>query len=131
MNRWPLWCFVKIKKFLTKGYRTPIDEREFEARKLAIKLINSKSSSLRFCPLTAKRFILNPSYGVSVIISNGCIEFFDSSLHTINLCGKNYEFIINAFDAAASKDRELLEKKIKSTIQHSFFDLVEYVNQFS
>ena len=122
-----LFLYVKYKKRTTQSSRTIVDFRELKARAVAIKLINEPDSILRICPKTFKRFIVNKRLKVSIIINQSSIDFFDDHLHSVNFCEKNFHYIVDLFDEVASKDRELLEQRIKASVQHSFFDLYEKV----
>lgn len=125
MSKFCLKLYVKLRKEIDKLSRTPVDPREIRARSLALKMINARDSVLKICPKTGKRFILNDRLGLSIIINLTHIDFFEDALHSVMFCKNNYYIIVNRFDDVASKNREVLEEKIKSRTQNSFDDMYD------
>lgn len=103
-----------------------IPEEEKITIEICKKLLEDESSSLFLAPSSNKRFVVNKSRDIFIVIHE----------HTINLINHVYSYsiyvsdsqsyvdVVNKFDKVLDDERLKLEEEIKNNIQHSLSSIL-------
>ena len=111
--------YLKLKDKFDTGPK--ITDEEKYGVQICNKLLDLPTSKLTYAPISDKRYLINETKSMYVIISN----------HTINITNHIYSYsiyiqeissynkIIKKFDAILENDRVRIEEEIEHNIKHS------------
>lgn len=105
-----------------KTFKTFYEENGYEKLCLAIvrKMINHNESKFTIAPLSGKRYIINKTLDIFIIIEDSKIEITNHVYHyVIRLRTNDVNKIVKHFDKKVDEVRLKYEEEIKSQIQSS------------
>jgi hypothetical protein len=92
------------------------------------KLINHPNSKFTIAPLSQKRYIVNKSLGLFIIIDENRVEITNHVYHyVINLGFKDGLKIVKAFNDKVECERTQYESEIKSNIQNTLNKILDKI----
>lgn len=135
------WFRRRYRRFLVKFYRfgkktsfaKTLDEESGYERlcgSIVRKMISHKESKFAIAPLSYKRYIINQSLDLFIIIEDNRIEITNHIYHyVIKVSNKEATRLTKQFDAKLEKIRIQYEDEIKSQISNTLLKIFEKVNQ--
>jgi len=123
---------VKFKLWLRKKQfiRTYAEVTGYETKAMAIcrKLISHPNSKFTIAPLSQKRYIVNKSLGLFIIIDENKVEITNHVYHyVITLSFSDSLKIIKAFNDKVECERSQYESEIKSNIQNTLNKILDKI----
>jgi hypothetical protein len=130
-----------IKKFMVKWYRIgdggPFktyqeEEKSYDRLCTGIvrKMISHPDSKFTIAPLSGKRYIINKTLDIFIIIEDTKVEITNHVYHyVIKLIPKDANKLVKNFDKKVDEVRLKYEDEIKSQIQNSLNSIFEKINQ--
>ena len=138
MNRWFKWQY---KRFLVRFYRfnsglsiakTHDEESGYEklCGSIVRKMISHPESKFSIAPLSYKRYIINQSLDLFIIIEDNRVEITNHIYHyVIKLSNKETTKLTKQFDAKLEKIRIQYEDEIKSQVTNTLQKIFDKVNR--
>jgi hypothetical protein len=123
---------VKYRLWLRQAefIKTHREVSGYETKAMAIcrKLINHPNSKFTIAPLSQKRYIVNKSLGLFIIIDENRVEITNHVYHyVINLSFKDGLKIFKAFNDKVECERTQYESEIKSNIQNTLNKILDKI----
>jgi len=123
---------VKFKLWLRQAefIRTHKEVTGYETKAMAIcrKLINHPNSKFTIAPLSQKRYIVNKSLGLFIIIDENRVEITNHVYHYVIFLGlKDSLKIIKTFNDKVECERTQYESEIKSNIQNTLNKILDKI----
>jgi hypothetical protein len=137
MKKYLRRIFKKFKvRFSTIGRSslktgTPEDIEPYEktAFKICVKVISHPDSEFMIAPMSQKRYIINQSLNLFVIIDYGKVEITNHVFHyDVKLSGRDYERISYLYDNETEKRRSATEAEVKGNIKNSLIKVYEKIS---
>jgi hypothetical protein len=119
--------YKRFKVYLTKLNRSSamktheeLELHEKTAFKICVKLISHEDSVFTIAPLTNKRYILNETLNLFIIIDYGRVEITNHIFHyDVKLSGRDFDRVLYLYDIETEKRRNTTEKEIKTNIKNT------------
>lgn len=97
-----------------------VELHEKTAFKICVKLISHKDSDFMIAPMSNKRFIINDSLNLFIIIDYGRVEITNHVFHyDVKLSTRDYERITYLYDTETEKRRTDTERTVKKNIKNT------------
>jgi len=124
---------VKYLKWIRENhiFRGPELDYGYENISCAIvrKMINHQDSKFTIAPLSGKRYIVNKTVDIFVIIEDSKLEITNHVYHyVITLNQKDMFKITNLFDKKVEEQRVAYEEQIKSQITNTLHKIYDKIN---
>jgi uncharacterized protein YfkK (UPF0435 family) len=98
--------------------------------KICLKLISDKDSEFMIAPMSRKRFIMNETLNLYILIDYGRVEITNHIFHyDVRLSSRNYERITYLYDMEAEKRRSNTEMTIKSNIKNTLEKVYDAISK--
>ena len=110
--------------------KTYQDDSGYEKKAMAIcrKLINHEGSKFTIAPLSQKRYIVNKSLGLFIIIDFNKVEITNHIYHyVIHLNNHDASRIIRSFNDKVENERIEYETEIKSNVQNTLNKILDKI----
>jgi hypothetical protein len=136
-NSWLRHQYRRIKvKYLrwiktNQIFKGPENNNGYEKISCAIvrKMINHLDSKFTIAPLSKKRYIVNKTLDIFIIIEDSKVEITNHVYHyVITLNQKDVEKITNLFDNKVEDQRVAYEEQIKSQITNTLHKIYDKIN---
>jgi hypothetical protein len=111
-------------------FKTNVETSGYEIKAMAIcrKLISHPGSKFTIAPLSDKRYIVNKSLGLFIIIDDNKIEITNHVYHyVIHLNQKDGNKIRKSFNDKVESERTQYESEIKSNIQNTLNKILDKI----
>lgn len=132
----------KLKRFIVKF---KIMERDFFSDKKTVatgyerictaivrKMINHKSTKFTIAPLSEKRYLVNKTLDIFVIMEDSKVEITNHIYHyVITLPKKEMIKLVQQYDKKVDEERIMYEKEIKSQIDNTLHKIYDKVNNLT
>lgn len=124
---------VKYLKWVDKNniFKSPDISNGYENISCAIvrKMIGHSDSKFTIAPLSGKKYIVNKTVDIFVIIEDSRLEITNHVYHyVITLNEKDAEKIKNLFDKKVEEQRITYEEQIKSQITNTLYKIYDKIN---
>ena len=137
MKKFLIRIYKRLKVYLNKISRTSsmksYDEVELHEKtvfKICLKLISDKDSEFMIAPMSRKRFIMNETLNLYILIDYGRVEITNHIFHyDVRLSSRNYERITYLYDMEAEKRRSNTEMTIKSNIKNTLEKVYDAISK--
>jgi hypothetical protein len=141
MTKFKKWVRRKIKRLKVKyliwcrGYKwfkTPEDITGYENITTAIirKMINHPDSKFTIAPLSGKRYIVNKTLDIFVIMEDSKIEITNHVYHYVSTLGqRDVEKITKLYDTKVEDQRISYEYQIKSQISNTLQSIYDKISK--
>lgn len=107
-----------------------LEQHEKTAFKICVKLISDKDSEFMIAPMSQKRFIINQSLNLFILIDYGRVEITNHIFHyDVRLSGRDYQRITYLYDTETEKRRTATEVTIKSNIKNTLDKVYEALSK--
>lgn len=107
-----------------------LELHEKTAFKICVKLISHEDSVFTIAPITNKRYILNETLNLFIIIDYGKVEITNHVFHyDVKLSSRDFERILYLYDTETEKRRTNTEKEIKTNIKHTLDNIYKKIVQ--
>ncbi len=125
----------KLYLFLQEKFdpRPEVTYEEQTSVEICKNLIKESDSRLTFAPRSLKRFIKNDNFGMFVVIHQRTL-FLINHVYSYSVYIENsdlYTELLDLFDMELENRREVLEKEMRSNIQHSLEDILKKITENS
>ena len=110
--------------------KTYTEDNGYEKKAMAIcrKLINHEGSKFTIAPLSQKRYIVNKTLGLFIIIDYNKLEITNHIYHyVIHLNNHDASRIIKSFNDKVENERIEYETEIKSNIQNTLNKILDKI----
>jgi len=118
----------------TSWFKAPQDTTGYENITTAIvrKMINHTDSKFTIAPLSGKRYIVNKTLDIFIIMEDSKVEITNHVYHyVITLPKKEMIKLINRFDKKVDEERIMYENQIKSQIDYTLHKIYDKINFFN
>jgi hypothetical protein len=126
---------IKIKFLIwekeSKFLKPETSDIKYEKTCLSIcrRLINNPDSKFTIAPISGKKYIINESLGMFVVIQDQKVEITNHVYHYhVTFSGRDTNRLNNMFDNKTEKIRLAYEDKIRSQISNSLNKILEKVS---
>lgn len=125
---------VKLKIWFRNHdmFKTYQEDNGYEKKAMGIcrKLIHHESSKFTIAPLSQKRYIVNKTLGLFIIIDYNKLEITNHVYHyVIHLNNHNASRIIRSFNDKVENERIEYETEIKSNIQNTLNTILDKITR--
>ena len=108
-----------------------VELHEKTAFKICVKLISHKDSDFMIAPMSNKRYIINESLNLFIILDFGRIEITNHVFnYNIRLSQRDWQRIVYIFDTETEKRRTEMEQEVNSQIKNSLYTVLERISNF-
>ncbi len=133
------WLKRQIKRLKVKFYiwergrnwlKTPSEVTGYEKICCAIvrKMITHPDSKFTIAPLSGKRYIINKTLDIFVIMEDSKLEVTNHIYHyVITLGGRDMEKLTSHFDNKVESQRLMYEEEIKSQITNTLYKIYDKI----
>jgi len=136
------WFIRQYKRFKVKFYRweqgsflkTHDENSGYEQICTAIvrKMINNPDTKFTIAPLSGKRYLINKTLDIFIIIEDQKVEITNHVYHyVIKLAKRDAEKITKQYDKKVDEVRTQYEKEIKSQITNTLHKIYDKINNES
>jgi hypothetical protein len=133
------WFLRQLKRLSVKFYKwekgsflkTYDEESGYEQICTAIvrKMINHSDTKFTIAPLSGKRYLINKTIDIFIIIEDNKVEITNHVYHyVIKLSKRDTEKITKQFDKKVDEIRTEYEKEIKSQITNTLYKIYDKVS---
>jgi hypothetical protein len=141
MTKFRKWVRRKIKRLKVKyliwsrghkWFKTPEDITGYENITTAIirKMINHSDSKFTIAPLSGKRYIVNKTLDIFVIMEDSKIEITNHVYHYVSTLGqRDVEKITKLYDTKVEDQRINYEDQIKSQISNTLQSIYDKISK--
>ena len=122
---------VKYKLFEKSIFKDPFEYTGYETICVAIvrKTINHKDTKYTIAPLSNKRYLVNKTIDIFVILEDSKVEITNHVYHyVISLPKKDMAKLVNHFDEKVDEERIMYENQIKSQIDNTLHKIYDKIN---
>lgn len=123
--------FIRFKKFERNMFKDTFEYTGYEVICTAIvrKMINHKDTKYTIAPLSGKRYLVNKTLDIFVIMEDSKVEITNHVYHyVITLPKKNMEKLVNQYDKKVDEERIMYENQIKSQIDNTLHKIYDKIN---
>ena len=107
-----------------------VELHEKTAFKICVKVISHKDSDFMIAPMSNKRYILNETLNLFIVIDYGRIEITNHVFHyDVKLTGRDFDRVIYLYDNETEKRRSNAEMEVKGNIKNSLQKVLEKIEQ--
>jgi len=107
-----------------------LELHEKTAFKICVKLISHQDSVFTIAPLTNKRYILNETLNLFIIIDYGKVEITNHIFHyDVKLSSRDFDRVLYLYDTETEKRRSTTEKEIKTNIKNTLDKIYQKILQ--
>jgi len=129
---------IKVKLHIwergTSWFKPPQDTTGYENITTAIvrKMINHSDSKFTIAPLSGKRYIVNKTLDIFVIIEDSKVEITNHVYHYVSTLGqRDIEKLVKLYDTKVETERVNYEDQIKSQISNTLQAIYDKINKQS
>ena len=129
---------IKVKLHIwergQKWFKAPKDTTGYENITTAIvrKMINHSDSKFTIAPLSGKRYIVNKTLDIFVIIEDSKVEITNHVYHYVSTLGeRDIEKLVKLYDTKVETERVNYEDQIKSQISNTLQVIYDKINKQS
>ena len=122
---------VNYKLFEGSIFKEKFDYTGYETICVAIvrKTINHKDTKYTIAPLSNKRYLVNKTLDIFVIMEDSKVEITNHIYHyVITLPKKDRIKLVNQFDKKVDEERIMYENQIKSQIDNTLHKIYDKIN---
>jgi hypothetical protein len=122
---------VNYKLFEASIFKDKFEYTGYEAICTAIvrKTINHKDTKYTIAPLSNKRYLVNKTIDIFVIMEDSKVEITNHVYHyVITLPKKDIVKLVNHFDKKVDEERIMYENQIKSQIDNTLHKIYDKIN---
>lgn len=122
---------VNYKLFEASIFKDKFDYTGYETICSAIvrKTINHKDTKYTIAPLSNKRYLVNKTLDIFVIMEDSKVEITNHVYHyVITLPKKDITKLVNLFDKKVDEERIMYENQIKSQIDNTLHKIYDKIN---
>lgn len=123
--------FIRLKKFERNMFKDNFEYTGYEVICTAIvrKMINHRDTKYTIAPLSGKRYLVNKTLDIFVIMEDSKVEITNHVYHyVITLPKKNMEKLVNQYDKKVDEERLMYENQIKSQIDNTLHKIYDKIN---
>jgi hypothetical protein len=116
----------------SKWFKAPEDNTGYENITTAIvrKMISNPDSKFTIAPLSGKRYIINKSLDIFVIIEDSKVEITNHVYHYVSHLGqRDIEKLTKLYDTKVEDQRINYEEEIKSQISNTLHSIYEKITK--
>ena len=124
---------VKYKLFEKSIFKDPFEYTGYETICVAIvrKTINHKDTKYTIAPLSNKRYLVNKTIDIFVILEDSKVEITNHVFnYNIRLSQRDWQRIVYIFDTETEKRRTEMEQEVNSQIKNSLYTVLERISNF-
>jgi len=120
----------KLNRKSTMKTHEEVELHEKTAFKICVKVISHKDSNFMIAPMSNKRYILNETLNLFIIIDYGKVEITNHVFHyDVKLTSRDFDRVIYLYDNETERRRNKSEMEIKSNIKNSLQKVLEKIEQ--
>lgn len=120
----------KLNRKSTMKTHEEVELHEKTAFKICVKVISHKDSNFMIAPMSNKRYILNETLNLFIIIDYGKVEITNHVFHyDVKLTSRDFDRVIYLYDNETESRRNKSEMEIKSNIKNSLQKVLEKIEQ--
>lgn len=122
---------VNYKLFESSIFKDKFEYTGYETICSAIvrKTINHKDTKYTIAPLSNKRYLVNKTLDIFVIMEDSKVEITNHVYHyVITLPKKDITKLVNLFDKKVDEERIMYENQIKSQIDNTLHKIYDKIN---
>ena len=120
----------KLNRKSTMKTHEEVELHEKTAFKICVKVISHKDSDFMIAPMSNKRYILNETLNLFIIIDYGKVEITNHVFHyDVKLTSRDFDRVIYLYDNETERRRNKSEMEVKSIIKNSLEKVLEKIEQ--
>ena len=107
-----------------------VELHEKTAFKICVKLISDKDSDFMIAPMSQKRYIINETLNLFIILDYDRVEITNHIFHyDVKLSKRDTERILYLYDTETEKRRSNTEMKVKENIKTTLVKVLDAINK--
>ena len=133
-----LYKRLKVKFYIwergRKWFKAPEDSTGYENITTAIvrKMINHPDSKFTIAPLSGKRYIVNKTLDIFIIMEDSKVEITNHVYHYVSTLGqRDLQKLTKIYDTKVEDQRTNYEEEIKSQITNTLQSIYDKINKQS
>ena len=133
-----LYKRLKVKFYIWerghKWFKSPEDSTGYENITTAIvrKMINHPDSKFTIAPLSGKRYIVNKTLDIFIIMEDSKVEITNHVYHYVSTLGqRDLQKLTKLYDTKVEDQRNNYEEEIKSQITNTLQSIYDKINKQS
>ena len=120
----------KLNRKSTMKTYEEVELHEKTAFKICVKVISHKDSDFMVAPMSNKRYILNETLNLFIIIDYGRVEITNHVFHyDVKLTSRDFDRVIYLYDNETEKRRNKVEMEVKANVKNSLQKVLEKIEQ--